>query len=118
MVTLHGVTSNASTSQVEVVKHAIISSSTHQQKVKAPEFPYFPVADLSCNLQTHQVSTTRVHRIQAGEYLFFFKNILLNYANKEASSLLNWSRISGTITSYYYNQTGEYYVFALRHIII
>lgn len=118
MITLHGVTSNVSASQVELVKHDITSSSTQQQKVRVPEFPYLPVADLNCNLQTHHASTTRVQRVQAGEYLFFFKNILLNYANKEASSLLNWSRISGTTTSYHYKQTGEYYVFALRHIII
>ena len=66
-VALHGVAGNVFTEkQVEQPEHAVYSMKP-QGQINAPESPYLPVAELT-NLQSHQISVTRIQRVQIGEY--------------------------------------------------
>ena len=67
-VALHGVAGNVFTEkQVEQPEHAVTYSMKPQGQINAPESPYLPVAELT-NLQSHQISVTRIQRVQIGEY--------------------------------------------------
>ena len=108
-VALHGVAGNVFTEkQVEQPEHAVTYSMKPQGQINAPESPYLPVAELT-NLQSHQISVTRIQRVQIGEYFSSLRNVLLSQ---------HWGRIYNTTTSYYCQPASEYYVFTLRHIII
>lgn len=118
-VALHGIASNVFTEQkVEVQEHTVAYPLAQQDKVGVPEFPYLPIAELTTNLQSHQVSMTRMQRVQAAEYFFSLKNMLQIRADREASLSQHKGRIYTTTTSYYCQPSSEYYVFTLRHIII
>ena len=65
-VALHGVAGNVFTEkQVEQPEHAVTYSMKPQGQINAPESPYLPVAELT-NLQSHQISVTRIQRVQIG----------------------------------------------------
>ena len=67
-VPLHGVASNVFTEKpVEQSALAITYSMKQHEQISAPDFPYAPVAELN-NLQSHQISVTRIQRVQLGEY--------------------------------------------------
>lgn len=72
-VALHGVAGNVFTEkQVEQPEHAVTYSMKPQGQINAPESPYLPVAELT-NLQSHQISVTRIQRVQIGEYFSSLK---------------------------------------------
>ena len=106
-VALHGVAGNVFTEKQ--VKP--------QGQINAPESPYLPVAELT-NLQSHQISVTRIQRVQIGEYFSSLRNVLQCCADRDNSLSQHWGRIYNTTTSYYCQPASEYYVFTLRHIII
>lgn len=115
---LHGLASNAFTDRpVEKQEHAISQAMNKQQQVSTPEYPYAPVAELT-NLQGQQLSVTRIQRVQLGEYFSSLKNVLQCYAYHANSLSQHWGRIYNTTTSYDCQPSSEYYVFALRRIII
>ena len=117
-VTLHGVASNVFTEKpVEQSELAITYSMKQHEQISAPDFPYAPVAELN-NLQSHQISVTRIQRVQLGEYFTTLRNLLQCCADRENSLSQHRGRIYNTTTSYYCQQSSEYYVFTLRHIII
>ena len=117
-VTLHGVASNVFTEKpVEQSELAITYSMKQHEQISAPDFPYAPVAELN-NLQSHQISVTRIQRVQLGEYFFSLKNALQCCADRDNSLSQHWGRIYGTTTSYYCQPSSEYYVYTLRRIII
>ena len=75
-VTLHGVASNVFTEKpVEQSELAITYSMKQHEQISAPDFPYAPVAELN-NLQSHQISVTRIQRVQLGEYFTTLRNLL------------------------------------------
>ena len=117
-VALHGVAGNVFTEkQVEQPEHAVTYSMKPQGQINAPESPYLPVAELT-NLQSHQISVTRIQRVQIGEYFSSLRNVLQCCADRDNSLSQHWGRIYNTTTSYYCQPASEYYVFTLRHIII
>ena len=117
-VTLHGVASNVFTEKpVEQSELAITYSMKQHEQISAPDFPYAPVAELN-NLQSHQISVTRIQRVQIGEYFSSLRNVLQCCADRDNSLSQHWGRIYNTTTSYYCQPASEYYVFTLRHIII
>ena len=117
-VTLHGVASNVFTEKpVEQSELAITYSMKQHEQISAPDFPYAPVAELN-NLQSHQISVTRIQRVQLGEYFTTLRNLLQCCADRENSLSQHRGRIYNTTTSYYCQPSSEYYVFTLRHIII
>ena len=70
-------------------------------------------------IQTHQIAMSRIQRIQAAESIFFFKKPLLKGWQ---TVMLFYLSIGGTLyettTSYCCHPVSEYYVFALRRIIV
>lgn len=116
-IAFHGATSNDFTDkQVESLDH-ITYSTDCQGQFSVPEFPSTPLAELT-NLQGHQLSVTRIQRVQLGEYFVSLRNALQRCTDCENSLLQHLGRIYNTITSYYCQPSSEYYVFALRRIII
>lgn len=117
-VTLHGIAGNVFTEKsVEQIENAITYSVNEHGQISTPEYPYFPVAELT-NLQSHPISVTRIQRVQLGEYFALLKNLLQSCAERDNSLSQHWGRIYDTTTSYYCQPSCEYYVFTLRHILI
>lgn len=117
-VALHGVAGNVFTEkQVDQKEHANAYSMEKQGQFNSPDTPCFPIAELT-NLQSHQLSVTRIQRVQMGEYYSTLKNLLQCFADRDNSLSHHLGRIYNTTTSYYCQPPSEYYVFTLRHIII
>ena len=88
-----------------------------QGQINAPESPYLPVAELT-NLQSHQISVTRIQRVQIGEYFSSLRNVLQCCADRDNSLSQHWGRIYNTTTSYYCQPASEYYVFTFMRWIV
>lgn len=118
-VVLYGMADNSFTGkQVKLIQYDITYSCSKQQgQINAPTVPCFPEAEL-INMQSHQLSVTRLQRLHIGEYLFSLRNSLFSCANRDNSLLQQLCRIYNTTTSYFCQPSSEYYVFALRRIII
>ncbi len=117
-VALHGVAGNVFTEKtVGQAENDITYSVIQHGQISTPEFPCSPVAELT-NLQSHQISVTRIQRVQLGEYFTTLKNLLQCCAERDNSLSQHLGRIYDTTTSYYCQPASEYYVFTLRHIII
>ncbi|GAA6258348.1 hypothetical protein F070042J6_42000 [Bacteroides sp. f07] len=117
-VALHGIAGNVFTEKtVGQAENGITYSVIQHGQISTPEFPCSPVAELT-NLQSHQISVTRIQRVQLGEYFTTLKNLLQCCAERDNSLSQHLGRIYDTTTSYYCQPSSEYYVFTLRHIII
>ncbi|WP_308745646.1 hypothetical protein [uncultured Bacteroides sp.] len=117
-VALHGIAGNVFTEKtVGQAENDITYSVIQHGQISTPEFPCSPVAELT-NLQSHQISVTRIQRVQLGEYFTTLKNLLQCCAERDNSLSQHLGRIYDTTTSYYCQPSSEYYVFTLRHIII
>ena len=117
-VVLHGIAGNVFTEKtVGQAENDITYSVIQHGQISTPEFPCSPVAELT-NLQSHQISVTRIQRVQLGEYFTTLKNLLQCCAERDNSLSQHLGRIYDTTTSYYCQPSSEYYVFTLRHIII
>ena len=80
-----GLASNVFTEKpVEQSELAITYSMKQHEQISAPDFPYAPVAELN-NLQSHQISVTRIQRVQLGEYFTTLRNLLQCCADRENS---------------------------------
>lgn len=86
--------------------------------IGAPQLPYWPEAEIVTGLQTQQVSISRIQRMHITEYFLSLKNMVQRVADREASLSQHLGKIYATTTSYFCNPASDYYVFALRHIII
>ena len=117
-VAFHSIAGNVSTAKVvDEQERAITYAMRQHGEISAPDLPGKPVAELN-NLQSHQISVTRIQRVQLGEYFFSLKNALQCCADRDNSLSQHWGRIYGTTTSYYCQPSSEYYVYTLRRIII
>ena len=117
-VAFHSIAGNVSTAkEVDEQERAITYAMRQHGEISAPDLPGKPVAELN-NLQSHQISVTRIQRVQLGEYFFSLKNALQCCADRDNSLSQHWGRIYGTTTSYYCQPSSEYYVYTLRRIII
>ena len=117
-VAFHSIAGNVSTAKVvDEQERAITYAMRQHGEISAPDLPGKPVAELN-NLQSHQISVTRIQRVQLGEYFFSLKNALQGCADRESSLSQHWGRIYDTTTSYYCQPSSEYYVYTLRRIII
>lgn len=83
-----------------------------------PQLPYWPAAELVAGLQTQQMSMSRIQRIQLGQYFISLKSWILDMSDRKASLTQHQSRLYTTTFSYFCYPVSEYYVFALRRIII
>ncbi len=117
-VAFHGIAVNVSTAKVvDKQDHAITYAIEQRGEISVPDLPGKPVAELN-NLQSHQISVTRIQRVQLGEYFFSLKNVLQCCADRQNSLSQHRRRIYDTTTSYYCQPSSEYYVYTLRRIII
>ena len=117
-VAFHSIAGNVSTEKMVDKQGCDITYAMGQRgEICAPDLPGKPVAELN-NLQSHQISVTRIQRVQLGEYFFSLKNALQGCADRESSLSQHWGRIYDTTTSYYCQPSSEYYVYTLRRIII
>ena len=117
-VAFHSIAGNVSTAKVvDEQERAITYAMRQHGEISAPDLPGKPVAELN-NLQSHQISVTRIQRVQLGEYFFSLKNALQCCADRDNSLSQHWGRIYGTTTSYYCQPSSEYYVYTLSLIHI
>lgn len=87
--------------------------------VNAADNTDVPVAELLDIQPTYQASISRILRVQTDEYFFVLKRVLQQMASWENSLSLHSERIyPSTISCYCSHPACEYYVFALRHIIV
>ncbi|WP_294627851.1 hypothetical protein [uncultured Bacteroides sp.] len=117
-VTFHGMAGNTFTERtVEEAESVVDYPVYHTGDINAPEYPYSPVAELT-NLQSHQTPATRIQRVQLREYITTLRNLLQCCAKCDDCLTQHWGRIYNTTTSYYCQFSSEYYVFALRRMLI
>ena len=82
---------------------------THET-VSSPQTPYFPDAELAgTGIQTHQIAMSRI---------FSLKALAQRLADRDAVLSQHWGKLYETTTSYCCHPVSEYYVFALRRIIV
>lgn len=92
---------------------------TTKTTIDAAQLPYFPDAELAGGgIQLHQVAMSRILRINTAEYLLSLKNMTKKSIDCEAALVQHWGKIYDTTTSYYCHPASEYYVYALRRIIV
>ena len=84
---------------------------THET-VSSPQTPYFPDAELA------GIAMSRIQRIQAAESIFSLKALAQRLADRDAVLSQHWGKLYETTTSYCCHPVSEYYVFALRRIIV
>lgn len=76
-------------------------------------------AELVNILPIYQSVVSRIQRVQTDEYFSVLKRVLQQIAYWESSLSLHSERIyPSTVSCYYCHPVSEYYVFALRHIIV
>lgn len=101
----------------EAIEHLSAFSSEHA--IDYPQTHHTPDAELSGDSYTHQLSLNRVQRVQLADYFFSLKNLLGQLADRASALSQHQKRLYATTTSFFRcYQQNDYYVFALRQIII
>ena len=119
-VAFYSMVNDFSAAKVEQDSHAATAVDTGQgDLIACSQLPYLPEAELMnyCSLM-HQVIMSRIQRVNVIEYSLSLKGVLQSLACREASLSQHWGRIYDTTTSYNCHPSSQYYVFALRRIII
>lgn len=81
--------------------------------------PYLPEAELAgTGMQMQQITFSRLQRISALEYLFSLKGLSQRLSDRDAMLSQHQSRLYATTTDYGCHPVSDYYVFALRRIIV
>lgn len=119
-IAFYSIVNDFSAAKVEEDVHAVAAMSGRQGSVIASaQTPFLPEAELAGGHSLiHQITMSRVQRINVIEYSLSMKGVLRNLANCEASLSQHRGRIYDTTTSYYCHPSSQYYVFALRRILI
>lgn len=87
--------------------------------LSAVQLPYFPDAELAgIGIQFQQVTMSRLQRINVLEYIFSLKSLSQKLADRDAALSQHKGRLYDTTTCYNCHPASEYYVFALRRIIV
>lgn len=120
-VAFYSMANDFSTAKVEQDTHVVtvMDSGGQENLIACSQLPYLPEAELvNCCSLMHQVNMSRVQRVNVIEYSISLKGVLQSLACREASLSQHWGRIYDTTTSYNCHPSSQYYVFALRRIII
>lgn len=116
---LYGMVNDFSAAKVEDDLHVVTVVGGHESIITSLQLPYLPEAELvGSYLLTNQIVMSRVQRINMIEYSLSLKGVLQDLADCEAVLSQHKGRIYNTTTSYYCHPSCQYYVFALRRIII
>ncbi|WP_455584805.1 hypothetical protein [Bacteroides sp.] len=117
-VALHCVANNLFAEKpAETQEHAFVYN-VDSQEVSNVQLPYLPEGELSSAAQSHQIVTTRIQRISLLKYSMSLKALTQKQSLRETALAQHWGHIYDTTTSYHCYPASEYYVFALRRIII
>lgn len=114
----HCVADNLFTEKPVKVEECAFDYKIDSQKVTSAQLPYLPEGELSSAAQSHQIVTSRIQRISLLEYFISLRALAQKSLLREAALAQHWGRIYDTTTSYSCHPASEYYVFALRRIII
>ena len=119
-VAFYSMVNDFSAAKVEEDAHAVTAMGGGQGSIVASaQTPFLPEAELvGSHSLIHQITMSRVQRINVIEYSLSMKGVLRNLADREASLSQHQGRIYDTTTSYYCHPSSQYYVFALRRILI
>lgn len=98
--------------------YALISEGEQQDNISKPKAPHWPEAEIVSGLQFHHITMTRVQRVQLGQYFLSLKSWILDLADRKSSLSQHQRHLYKTTFSYFCYPVSEYYVFALRRIII
>lgn len=94
-------------------------TATQTSRVSQSEQSYLPEAELvGAGAPTHQLTLSRIQRVHVIQYSLSLRALVQGMANREAALAQHQGRIYDTTTSYYCHPASQYYVFALRRIII
>lgn len=105
--------------QIDAICVMTLDQTTSGSVIGVDEPPYLPEAELlnNCAL-TYQITMSRIQRVNVAEYVLSLKGLVQTLANRVAALSQHFGRIYDTTTSYYCHPSSNYYVFALRRIII
>lgn len=117
-VAIHCVADNNFTDNSVENQEYALSYTIESQKVSSAQMPYLPEGEVSHGGQSHQTVTSRLQRINLLEYSISLKALVHKQSLREDALVQHQGRIYDTTTSYYCHPACEYYVFALRHILI
>lgn len=119
-VAFYGVVNDFSASKVEQEDFVLaVDEATQGSIVSQAEWRYLPEAELlGGSVPTHQITTSRLLRIHMIQYSLSLKELAQSLVSREAALSQHQGRIYTTTTSYYCHPASQYYVFALRRIII
>ena len=93
----------------------------HQEEAcfTSPRLPYLPVAELASNNGHVQLLTmSRIQRSYITEYIFSLKDWVDKIAQREAVLSLHREKLFDATAYYRCQPVCEYYIFALRRILI
>lgn len=107
--------------------HSVLAAEGDVQKgidrqgsyISAPQLPYISDAELASSGGTSQLLTfSRVQRYYTTEYILSLKDVVERIAHREGALSLHRAKLFDTSAFYRCSPASEYYVFALRRIII
>ncbi len=85
----------------------------------APQLPYLPVAELASNNGHVQLlAMSRIQRYYITEYIFSLKDRVSELARREAVLSLHREKLFNATAYYRCQPVCEYYIYALRRILI
>lgn len=104
----------------ESVHASMFAGGTYEKGfVSSSKLPYLSEAELAGGCTPlHQITWSRVQRTHVLEYSLSLKALVHRLASREAALSHHWGRIYDTTTSYHCHPASQYYVFALRRILI
>lgn len=107
--------------------HSILATEQDVQKsidrqgsyISAPKLPYISDAEIASSGGTSQLLTfSRAQRLYTSEYILSLKDVVERIAHREDALSLHREKLFDTSAFYRCSPASEYYVFALRRIII
>lgn len=107
--------------------HSILATEQDVQKsidrqgsyISAPKLPYISDAEIASSGGTSQLLTfSRAQRLYTSEYILLLKDVVERIAHREDALSLHREKLFDTSAFYRCSPASEYYVFALRRIII
>lgn len=119
-VASYSVVNDFSAAKAEQQAYAVPSDESIQgSMVSQSEVSFLPEAELAGGYaQPHQVTMSRMQRAQTIPYSLSLRALVQSMVTREAALVQHQERIYDTTTSYYCHPASQYYVFALRRIII
>lgn len=121
------VSSEGLDNQSGATAHSILATEQDVQKsidrqgsyISAPKLPYISDAEIASSGGTSQLLTfSRAQRLYTSEYILSLKDVVERIAHREDALSLHREKLFDTSAFYRCSPASEYYVFALRRIII